>query len=135
MGKGQAIKHQHHHSAKTGSFLALACAVHCMMTPVLLTALPVLGSSFIVNPFLEIVLILASMFLCGFSLIRSYQIHKIKSPLVWLASAILLIIISQTVFNKEGLVSIHTILNVSSGVCILVSILIDRRLLNRCSVH
>jgi hypothetical protein len=135
VGKGQAIKHQHHHSAKTGSFLALACAVHCMMTPVLLTALPVLGSSFIINPFLEIGLIIGSTVLSGTSLVRSYQVHKIKTPLVWLLTAVLLIITSQVLFDKEGLLSIHTILNVASGVCILVSILIDRRLLNRCSVH
>ena len=44
-------------TTKIALFLSLACAVHCMVMPLLLVSLPFLGDSFLHNPFLEWILL------------------------------------------------------------------------------
>jgi hypothetical protein len=83
-------KHTHEHSKmeKVGFYLSVACAVHCIATPVLVTLLPFLGSSFIGNHAWEIWFIGGSLVLAGVILWNDYLKHKNLIPLILLLGTV-----------------------------------------------
>jgi glucose-6-phosphate-specific signal transduction histidine kinase len=76
-------KHTHEHSKieRVGFYLSLACAVHCIATPVLITLLPFLSSGFIGNHAWEIWFIGGSLVLAGVILFNDYLKHKNLVPM------------------------------------------------------
>ena len=61
-----------------GMVLSAACAIHCLATPVLLSALPVLGFEFLGHEGFELVMIAAIVLLAGFTFINGFRIHGKK---------------------------------------------------------
>ncbi len=65
---------------KLGMFMGFACAVHCSVMPLFLAALPAMGSGFLNSPFFEAVVILSSLAIGYYFLIRGYLKHD---PGLW----------------------------------------------------
>ncbi len=65
-----------------GMGLSVACAIHCLATPVLLSALPLLGFEFLGHEGFESVMIAAIALLAGFTFINGYRMHGKKAHLV-----------------------------------------------------
>jgi phosphoglycerol transferase MdoB-like AlkP superfamily enzyme len=85
-------KHTHEHSKmeKVGFYLSVACAIHCIATPVLVTLLPFLGSSFVGNHDWEIWFIGGSLVLAGVILMNDYFKHKNLIPITLLFGTVLI---------------------------------------------
>ena len=81
--------HQHNGIEKVGFYLSIACAIHCIATPVLVTLLPFLGSSFIGNHAWEIWFIGGSLVLAGVILMMDYLKHKNLIPMGLLLGALI----------------------------------------------
>ena len=81
-----SVKHTREHSKieKAGFYLSIACAIHCIATPVLITLLPVLGSNFLGNHSWEIWFIGGSLVLAGVILFNDYLKHKNTIPMTLL---------------------------------------------------
>lgn len=73
--------HEHSKIEKVGFYLSVACAIHCIATPVLITLLPFLGSSFVGNHSWELWFIGGSLMLAGIILFTDYLKHKNLIPL------------------------------------------------------
>ena len=59
--------------------LSVACAIHCLATPILLSALPLLGVEMMGhNDEFETIMIGLIAVLAGFTYIRGYRMHKRK---------------------------------------------------------
>lgn len=84
-------KHTHDHSTveKVGFYLSLICAIHCIATPILITLLPFLGSSFISDHSWEIWFIGGSLVLAGILLGRDFRKHQNPLPLYLLAASMI----------------------------------------------
>ena len=74
-----------------GVGLSLACAVHCLAAPLLLTALPLLGLSFVADDMTEVVLLSSALVLAVGSLCWGFQRHKSGRVFLLLAVAVALI--------------------------------------------
>ncbi len=61
-----------------GMGLSVACAVHCLVTPVLLSAVPFFGLSFIGHEGFESAMIAGIAILAGFTFINGHRIHGKK---------------------------------------------------------
>jgi hypothetical protein len=61
-----------------GMGLSVACAIHCLATPVLLSALPVLGFEFLGHEGFESGMIAAIVLLAGFTFINGFRMHGKK---------------------------------------------------------
>lgn len=63
------------------------CAIHCALTPLLLTALPLVGIKFLAHPAIESTMIVLSLFIGMASLLQNYRKHhrKITALLILIA--------------------------------------------------
>ena len=74
-----------------GVGLSLTCALHCLAAPLLLTALPAFGLSFLADDMTEMVLLSSALVLAVSSLCWGFRRHKSGRVLVLLAVALALI--------------------------------------------
>jgi hypothetical protein len=61
-----------------GMVSSVACAIHCLLLPFLITILPYFGLVFLVDETFEIIMLILSMIMALFSLCFGYKIHKNK---------------------------------------------------------
>lgn len=61
---------------------SIACAIHCILLPLVFTTLTLCGVEFIENKYLEILTILVSMCAGSWALIRGYRKHHHRLSLV-----------------------------------------------------
>ena len=81
--------HEHNKMEKVGFYLSLICAIHCIATPILITLLPFLGSSFISDHSWEIWFIVGSLILAGILLWSDFRKHHNPIPLYFLIGSLL----------------------------------------------
>ncbi len=58
-----------------GIGLSAACAIHCLATPILLSALPLMGIEFLGHEAFESAMITGIALLAGFTFISGYRMH------------------------------------------------------------
>lgn len=66
-----------------GMGLSVACAIHCLATPILLSALPLLGIEFVGHEGIESIMIAGIALLAGFTYINGYRMHGRKGHLLF----------------------------------------------------
>jgi hypothetical protein len=72
---------------------SLACAVHCVLLPVIFTTLTLFGVDILENMFLEIVTVLVSMGAGGWAIWRGYRrLHRQKAVLLYFAIGLLMMV-------------------------------------------
>ena len=81
--------HEHNRIEKVGFYLSVACAVHCIATPILITLLPFLGGGFVENHTWEVWFIGGSLVLAGVLLHNDYRKHNNALPLTLLVGSLL----------------------------------------------
>jgi hypothetical protein len=74
-----ALSKTSQHLDRLGMTASTLCAVHCALVPVFLTTLPLLGLEFLSNEWIEISMIIVSVFLGTLSLSISYRKQHRKS--------------------------------------------------------
>jgi hypothetical protein len=121
---------RHPYTERVGRFLALGCAVHCLLTPLLLSALPVATAASGLGHGLEPLLVGASLALAAATLTLGYRRHRSARPLLLLAAG--------AVLAAAGLLSHGAAfgpwLNAAGLLLLLPANLLDRRL-RGCSCH
>jgi hypothetical protein len=94
------------------------CAVHCAITPLLLSILPLIGAEFLDNPMVEYTLIFSSMTIAIVSMSMGFFRHHRKIlPALIMIGGFGLILISRIVENKLA----EIILSASGGLSIALS--------------
>lgn len=84
-----------------GMTASTLCALHCLLVPLLLTALPFAGLAFLVQPWIDIVTIAAGLLIGGVSLGISYTRHHRR------ILPLLLLIAGFTVIGAVHLMHAH----------------------------
>ncbi len=82
-----------------GAGLSLACAAHCMATPLLLSLLPFVGLGFLADESVETLLLGTSLVLAVGSLCWGFRVHHQRRTLLLLGAAFLLIVAGR--FSPE----------------------------------
>ena len=73
---------------QVGAGLSFACALHCILTPVVGATLPLLGLSFLASEMTEIVLLSFAMILAIGSLCWGFRLHKSSRVFLPLGAAV-----------------------------------------------
>ena len=86
-----------------GIATSLACAIHCIVLPLLLTSLPLFGINIIHNVFFEWGMILLAFFVGVYALVHGYKTHhKNMLPVFLFTAGFLLLITKQFLVPVEG---------------------------------
>lgn len=84
------------HMDFVGFCSSVLCAIHCALTPILLSVLPLAGLQFLSNPVIEYSLIAVSIVIASLALLRGYsRHHKDPLPLVVVGYGFLLITLGR----------------------------------------
>jgi hypothetical protein len=102
------IEKHSHILHKVGLSLSFLCAIHCLAMPFILVALPIVGESYL-NENGELVLIVSSLVLGVFILIKDYKRHFNKVPLMLFSLSFLLVLV-HLILHKHSLLSFSSVI-------------------------
>jgi len=125
-----ALSKTSQHLDRLGMTASTLCAIHCVLVPVFLTTLPLLGLEFLSNEWVEISMIIVSVFLGTLSLSISYrkQHHKLL-PFCILFTGFVLIAAG----HFSGISNLEPILVPLGGFTVASAHLVNWRLNRSCS--
>lgn len=125
-----ALSKTSQHLDRLGMTASTLCAIHCVLVPVFLTTLPLLGLEFLSNEWVEISMIIVSVFLGTLSLSISYrkQHHKLLPFLVLLTGFALI-----AAGHFSGISHLEPILVPLGGFTVASAHLVNWRLNRSCS--
>lgn len=131
----QPSVHAHRTLDRLGMLASGACALHCLLVPVLLAVAPVLGETLHFSELLERgfvwLAVLLSAFSIGFGVLRHGQV--VPAAVLWsIGTALLLPVGLGVEFGSEWL---HALLMVPGGTAIAAAHLANWRALARCEGH
>lgn len=93
--------HDNNNIEKVGFYLSLICAIHCIATPIVVTLLPFLGSSFINNHSWEIWFIGGSLILAGVLLWNDFRKHHNRLPMYLLVGSMLVKLVELVLLRHQ----------------------------------
>lgn len=113
---------------RLGMGLSLGCAIHCLLTPLLMALLPFTATAALLGPGAEAVLLGASAVLSGTALVLGFRRHRQLRVLGMLGAALVLIVLGQ-IYHEHPFEP----LLVNAGLAFLIPAnLLNRRLCQRC---
>jgi hypothetical protein len=116
---------------RVGVVASCACAVHCFLMPLVISALPLLGLSFFADGRTEWAFVCLSMALGLFSLLPGYlKHHKRRRPLIYFVAGICLIIIARLLLEEDF--RLETPVVVTGGLLVATAHLINLKLCKIC---
>src|SRR4051812_17699795 len=92
------IKHKHY-SQQVTVFLSVLCAIHCILTPILLILLPVAGSYFEQYHWVEYIIIASVFFLGTSAILHGYKDHHQKKLPVYIFFGGLILLCSASIIR------------------------------------
>lgn len=111
----------------TGTGAAWLCALHCLLLPLAVGVLPLVGLSFLLDEISERIIIGLSAIIGGLSLIPAYKNnHRQLKPLIFFAVGIGLIVLTHLLFEENR--SAETIFIIIGAILITFAHLINRRI-------
>ena len=84
-----------------GICISLACAVHCLVAPVVFTVLPLAGLGFFVDGTLEAILLSTSVVLATGSLCWGFRVHRHRGVFGLLAAAAAMILLGRLAVEER----------------------------------
>ncbi len=112
----------------TGACLSVACAIHCIAMPLLITILPLIGLGFLANERAELVLITGAIGLAIGSLAWGIRHHR-----SWRAYLILLVaLVFITTFRTAVEGTFEVVFYSTGGILLASAHLVNRHLCNTC---
>ena len=104
------------------------CMVHCVVLPLLVSTLPVMGIEVMENPWIELTTIVFALWVGGMAVIKGYRKYHRKSFIVWLFVAGMLVMASANAAG-EG----HEATMKTAGVLLVgIAHLLNYRLAKKC---
>lgn len=116
---------------KVGFWLTIICGIHCILTPLAITFLPVLGSKFAELHQYENTILIVSLFLASILLFKDFRLHKNELPLMLLGASIGIKCI-QVLFFKHNF---ETIFSVSISIMIILGYWLNWKHKAKCRCH
>jgi membrane-bound ClpP family serine protease len=99
-----------------GIATSVACAIHCALLPLILTALPIFGINIIHNSFFEWGMIALAFCVGAYSLIHSYvKHHQNKIPIAIFSTGSIFLILKQVIPQYEYLLLAFAVLFIVSA--------------------
>ena len=86
---------------KLSAGASIACAIHCILLPLLFTTFPVLGFEIIKNIFLETITISISLTAGGWAIWKGYYNHHHSITIVYFFTAGVLLMVGGNFIRKE----------------------------------
>ncbi len=115
----------------TGMAASWLCSIHCLALPFAVSALPLVGLSFLISETTERVFIGISILIAGLSLLPAYfREHRRIRALTMFTGGIGLIILSHLLF--EEILMFKAIFLITGGAVITTAHLVNRRLCRDC---
>ncbi|PSL23766.1 MerC domain-containing protein [Chitinophaga ginsengisoli] len=111
---------------------SLACAVHCVLLPVIFTTFSLFGVEILENVFLEVLTVLVSMTAGGWAIWRGYiRLHRQKAVLVYFATGLLLMVAG----NFVSAVSLEMGLKIIGAILVITAHIKNWRGCRDCETH
>ena len=89
---------------KIGSWLGMACAIHCVLTPLVLALLPLIGAGLQLDHRLEIGLLLFSSILSTVLMVKDKKEHHSILPLILLLCGFFFLVLTH-ILNATHVIS------------------------------
>jgi hypothetical protein len=86
---------------RLGASLSFLCALHCLLQPLLLLALPMVGLGFFLNENLETLFLTLTVILASFALLLGYRHHRNARVFPLLGGGIIFIVASRLPFLES----------------------------------
>jgi hypothetical protein len=116
---------------RVGAIVSWICAVHCLIVPILVASLPLVGLSFLASETTEYFLIGLSVMIGAVSLLPAYyKRHRKIRTLLFFIAGITLVISADIVFEENLVGKIVTI--AAGAFCITAAHFINRRFCRMC---
>jgi intracellular septation protein A len=114
-----------------GIIVSSACALHCAITPLVISFLPLINFSFLENELAEWFFVGLSIMIGTISLLVShFLLHKQLKPIMIFLVGIILILIARLFFEENLFIELPTVL--LGGFSIAGAHLINRKLCQNC---
>ncbi|MCF6404518.1 MerC domain-containing protein [Chitinophaga filiformis] len=111
---------------------SLACAVHCVLLPVIFTTFSLFGVEILKNVFLEVLTVLVSMTAGGWAIWKGYmRLHRQKAVLVYFLAGLLLMIAG----NFAGAVPLEMGLKIIGAILLITAHIRNWRGCRECETH
>lgn len=117
---------------RTGATASFLCAIHCAVMPLFVTALPLLGLSFLASEPVEWTLLLCSALLGTLALVVGYRQHRSASIFGVLGVALVLLV-GGRLAEEGGVEGWGQAFMVAGGLTMMGAHLINRKLCRACS--
>ena len=115
---------------KAGIWASLICSIHCVLLPVVFSALPVLGIEILHNHLLEAVTIAVSFFAGGWAIRRGYlHYHRNRRVVVFFFCGILLLFIANFAASQP----IESGLKLAGAILLITAHIRNRRQCKKCT--
>ena len=99
-----------------GIATSLACAIHCIVLPLVLTSLPLFGINIIHNLYFEWGMILLAFSVGVYSLVHGYKTHHRNGlPVLLFTAGFILLITKQFFLAQEGIFVIPAVIFIISA--------------------
>ncbi|MEO6967355.1 MAG: MerC domain-containing protein [Rhodanobacteraceae bacterium] len=102
---------------RVGATASFLCAIHCVMLPFVLAALPLLGLGFLADHRFERIFVACAATLASFTILSAYRRHRKRHALFLMVPGIALLL-SGILIDIEHHEWLHTVLVVSGGVLV-----------------
>ncbi len=116
---------------RTGAIASFACAIHCALMPLLVTALPLLGLSFLASEPVEWALLACSALLGTLALWVGYRQHR-AGWMFGVLGVALVLLVGGRVAEEGGIEVWGQALMVLGGLAMMSAHLINRKLCRAC---
>ena len=133
---GQPVTTTNHAGAspkldRLGATASFVCAIHCMIMPLIVTTLPLLGIGFLANDWVEWTLVGISAALGITSLHLGYKVHRSKHALTLLSAGLALIAAGRIgEYHRTHMPNVAMV--VAGGLAIATAHLINQKLCSTC---
>jgi len=123
---------------KIGITLSIACAIHCLLLPVLLVVVSVGAVSWLVDEQTELIILGVAGVIAGLSLWRGCRVHRRLSIWLIFAAAAALIIAGHSIASHSDMAHSHdlpfayTLVHIAGGICLAGAQLINLWLCKKC---
>jgi hypothetical protein len=111
---------------------SLACAIHCVLLPVIFTTVTLFGIEILENPYLEVLTLLVSMSVGGWAIWRGYSKHHHQKQLV---IYFFIGLILMTAGNFVAYMPAEMVLKIIGAVLIITAHVRNWRACEQCEVH
>lgn len=86
---------------KVGMWLSIGCAIHCVVTPVAITVLPMLNLEILHNPIIELSLLGGGMLMSGWVAVTDYRISHRNFKILLTIFAGFALLLSASFFHNH----------------------------------